>query len=64
MTRFDLLKQLDINLAAKIMFEFGTVFASVEELKENLVTEVTEAELHHPTSKMLRISSVWRIRQI
>ena len=49
MTRFDLLKQLDIKLAAKIMFEFGTVFASVEELKENLVTEVAEAELHHPS---------------
>ena len=49
MTRFDLLKQLDIKLAAKIMFEFGTVFASVEELKENLVTEVAEVELHHPS---------------
>ena len=46
MNRFDLLKQVDISLAARLIVELGNMFQdNSEALEEHLSDEVTE-ELH------------------
>ena len=45
--RFDLLKQVDINLAARSIVELGKMFQDDSKaLEEHLLGEVTEEELH------------------
>lgn len=47
MNRFDLLKQVDISLAARLIVELGNMFQdNSEALEEHLSDEVTEEELH------------------
>lgn len=45
MTRFDLLKQCDIELASKLIYALGRKFENPVELKEHLLGFVTEQEL-------------------
>lgn len=45
MTRFDLLRQTDINLGTTIIFDLGKKFGSREELREHMEKEITEEEL-------------------
>ena len=46
MNRFDLLKQVDISLAARLIVELGKMFQdNSEALEEHLSDEVTEEEL-------------------
>lgn len=64
MTRFDLLKQLDIDLAAKLIFIVGRKYDNAEQVREHLAVEFTEDELQqmeaaaryddHPMSLSLR----------
>lgn len=47
MNRFDLLKQVDISLAARSIIELGKKFQNnCKALEEHLLGEVTEEELH------------------
>ena len=45
MTRFDLLKQCDIELASKLIYALGRKFEKSDELKLHLLEFVTEQEL-------------------
>lgn len=47
MNRFDLLKQTDIKLAARVIIEFGERFHNnPEALVEHLEGKITEEDLH------------------
>lgn len=45
MTRFELLKQLEVSLAAEIIFDLPDKFNNAEELKNHLCGELEEEEL-------------------
>lgn len=45
MTRFELLKQIDISLASEIIFDLSRKLDSAEKLKNHLCGDVSEAEL-------------------
>lgn len=45
MTRFNLLKQLDVSLASEIIFNLPRKFEDVKELDGHLREEITEEEL-------------------
>lgn len=45
MTRFDLLKLLDVSLASEIIFDLSKKFDSADKLKKHLCEVVTEKEL-------------------
>lgn len=45
MTRFELLKQTDIVLAARLIFYMGKMFDDPEELREHLATIIPKKEL-------------------
>lgn len=46
MNRFDLLKQVEIGLAARLIIDLGKMFNTPEALERHLQDEVTEKELH------------------
>lgn len=45
MTRFGLLKKLDVSLASNLIFNLRTMFDSPEQLREHMSSEITEEEL-------------------